>query len=140
MSEHAHGQDAAHEHSTKPYFVVFFALIALTFITVGISYVDIGYAGNKLLGLAVAVVKASLVVGIFMHLREDGKKDKYLVTAVVFPICLFILLVCACFPDVVFHGGDQARHFDPGPWDNVGHHATDGAKPAGGTGHEGHGH
>ena len=140
MSEHAHGQEGAHEHSTKPYFVVFGALIALTFVTVGISYVDLGYAGNKLLGVAVAIVKASLVVWIFMHMKSDGRKDKYLVAAVAFPICLLILLVMALFPDVVFHGGDNARHLDPGPWDNVGHHAGEGKKPADKPGHEGHGH
>ncbi|KAF0244077.1 MAG: hypothetical protein FD180_2842 [Planctomycetota bacterium] len=138
MSEIAHGQEGAHEHSTKPYFVVFAALIALTFITVGISYLDLGYAGNKLLGVAVAIVKASLVVLIFMHMKADGKKDKYLVVAVVFPLCLFTLIVMSNFPDVVFRGGDNARHFEPGPWDNVGHKTDAGAKPA--DGHEGHGH
>jgi caa(3)-type oxidase subunit IV len=133
MSDSAHGQEAAHEHSPRPYFVVFFSLIALTLITVGISYLDLGYAGNKVLGLAVAIIKASLVIGIFMHLKTDGKKDRFLVAAIIFPICLFCLLLMALCPDVVFHGGDQARHMDPGPWDNVGKHAAaeEGTKPAG---------
>ncbi|MBI2920080.1 MAG: cytochrome C oxidase subunit IV family protein [Planctomycetes bacterium] len=120
----------AHEHSTKPYVVVFVALIALTIVTVGLSYLDLGYAGNKILGFLVAVVKASLVVLIFMHMREDGAKDRYLIVSIVFPLCLFVLIVFALFPDVVYRGGDQAKRFDPGPYDNVGHHA-----PEGGAGH-----
>ncbi len=51
------------------YFLVFLALLVLTGVTVGVSYVDLGPL-NTPLALFIAVVKATLVVLYFMHLRQ----------------------------------------------------------------------
>ena len=51
-------------------FGVFVALGILTFITVAATWVDLG-DGNLWIALAIATVKASLVVLYFMHLRYD---------------------------------------------------------------------
>jgi len=81
---HAHGQDAHgqdahggdpnehHEHvlPLKTYFKVFGALIFLTLATVGVSYLNLGPRA-LFVALVVAFIKASLVVGYFMHLRYD---------------------------------------------------------------------
>jgi cytochrome c oxidase subunit 4 len=50
--------------------VVFIALLILTAITYAVTYVDLG-AMNLFIALFVAVVKASLVVLYFMHLRWE---------------------------------------------------------------------
>ena len=50
---------------------VFGALLALTALTVAVSYVDFG-ALNLLVAIGVATVKASLVALYFMHLRYDS--------------------------------------------------------------------
>jgi cytochrome c oxidase subunit 4 len=46
------------------------ALLALTAITVAAAGIDFG-AGNVVIALTIATVKASLVALIFMHLRHD---------------------------------------------------------------------
>ena len=74
--EHGHGHGGAdhvpHVVPLKNYFAVWAALIVLTGITVGVSYVDFG-AMNLVIALVVATIKASLVALIFMHLFYDEK-------------------------------------------------------------------
>jgi cytochrome c oxidase subunit 4 len=54
------------------YYIVFAALAALTFLTVGISFFDLG-AGHTVAGLAIGAVKAALVVVFFMHLLHGPR-------------------------------------------------------------------
>ena len=66
---------AEHSHHVMPltiYYGVFGALIFLTFITVLVSYLNLGPAAI-FAALAVALVKAGLVVGFFMHLRYENR-------------------------------------------------------------------
>jgi caa(3)-type oxidase subunit IV len=107
----------AHESHAKTYAMVLAALLVLTIVTVGLSYVDLTYAGNKILGLLVAISKAALVVALFMHLKHDGAKDKYLLVALFFPLVLLLIIIFSNFPDVVYRGGDQAKRWEKGPWD-----------------------
>ncbi len=57
------------EHVIQPrtYYTVFAALIALTLLTVGAGFLDLG-PWHTLVGLGFGAAKASLVVLIFMHL------------------------------------------------------------------------
>jgi cytochrome c oxidase subunit 4 len=71
---HGHGDDGAvhvHVASTQFYVGIFFALVALTFITVKVSYYDFG-SFNILVAMLIATCKASLVAAFFMHLRHDS--------------------------------------------------------------------
>jgi cytochrome c oxidase subunit 4 len=52
----------------RTYFVTFGALMALTALTTGAAFVNLGPA-NDLIMLAIAVTKAGLVTLFFMHLR-----------------------------------------------------------------------
>lgn len=63
-----------HNHiiSYKTLFGVLLALLALTGVTVGASYVDLGRL-NVWVALAIASVKASLVLLIFMHMKFEGR-------------------------------------------------------------------
>jgi cytochrome c oxidase subunit 4 len=74
MDAHAHHADLGHEHVTplSVYFGIFGALMALTAITVGVAWVNLGSL-NILVALGVALVKASLVVLYFMHLKYSSK-------------------------------------------------------------------
>ena len=58
------------KHHVKIYINVFVALLFLTVVTVGISYIDIGVGPGIALGLLVASVKGSLVACYFMHLID----------------------------------------------------------------------
>jgi cytochrome c oxidase subunit 4 len=76
MSSTAHHktEGAVHAHiSSAPFYgVIFLALIFLTVLTVGQSYVDLGKL-NLIVVILIATTKASLVVSFFMHLRYDNK-------------------------------------------------------------------
>ena len=65
--------------SATSYYVVFGALIALTLLTIGMSFVDLG-AWHTILGLIIASCKATLVVLFFMHLLM-GRKLPWLALA-----------------------------------------------------------
>jgi len=52
----------------KLYISVFIALIALTALTTGVAFINLG-KWNTVAALAIAVCKATLVVLFFMHLR-----------------------------------------------------------------------
>ena len=53
------------------YVAVFAALVFLTLVTVGVSYVDLGPL-SVVVALTIAFTKALLVVVFFMHLRESS--------------------------------------------------------------------
>jgi cytochrome c oxidase subunit IV len=70
---HADPDDGAvHVHiaSLQFYVGVFAALVALTILTVKVSYYDFGPA-NMVIAILIATGKASLVATFFMHLRHD---------------------------------------------------------------------
>jgi cytochrome c oxidase subunit 4 len=58
--------DAATQRKT--YFLVFGALLVLTLITTAVAFVNLGLL-NAPVALAIALIKASLVMTYFMHLR-----------------------------------------------------------------------
>ena len=58
-----------HVTGLTTYFVIFGALMVLTVITVVISQFDFGFL-NTAIALAVAALKASLVILYFMHVRH----------------------------------------------------------------------
>ncbi|HZS06875.1 MAG TPA: cytochrome C oxidase subunit IV family protein [Blastocatellia bacterium] len=72
MSTHAatHGHSHHHISPIRLYLAVWIGLMILTAITVGVYKFDFG-ALNVVIAMAVATVKASLVVLFFMHLKYD---------------------------------------------------------------------
>jgi cytochrome c oxidase subunit 4 len=71
MSAHDHA-----EHHVTPlpvYFGVFGALLVLTVVTVGVSYLGLPPTLSIIVAMAVASVKAFLVAAWFMHLAHDTK-------------------------------------------------------------------
>ena len=92
--EHEHYDDGrVHAHITPFNFLVgiFAALVVLTLITVGASYIDFG-SGNTVIAILIATMKASLVAVFFMHLRHDKPFHAYVfVMAFVF-LGIFLLL------------------------------------------------
>lgn len=87
---------SGHEHSIplKVYFNVLFALMILTVITVAAARVDFGSL-NTIIALAIASVKATLVLGYFMHLKYDDK-----IYWVIFGTSVFFLIVLFFFSEL----------------------------------------
>ena len=106
-------QDHAHDHS-KIYVNVLIALAVLTFITVAASRIHLGRAGNIGLGLAIATVKASLVVMFFMHLKYE---QRWWAGLVLFPLALVMIIIGSNLPDTGLNGrhsgGDLLSDPDP---------------------------
>jgi cytochrome c oxidase subunit 4 len=80
--------DVPEEHSAtqhvslKTYLVVFALLMVLLVITVVAAFkVHIGHAGNIILALAIAVLKAGLVVLFFMHVKYASRLTKIFVVS-----------------------------------------------------------
>ena len=73
-----HGElQMGHHHvsSTAMFTNVLVVLLILTAITVGTSRIDFG-AANMLIAMAIASIKASLVILFFMHLKWDTAINK----------------------------------------------------------------
>ena len=78
----------------KKYKAVYIGLLVCTVITVAISYLHLAIKFAVILALIVAVFKASLVSGFFMHLTHEKKPIYYLLILTIFLfISLIVLLV-----------------------------------------------
>jgi cytochrome c oxidase subunit 4 len=87
----AHGDGAAaHAHGVGRYFGVWAVLICGTILTVITGRIDLG-AGNILLALTIASIKATLVILFFMHMTEAPAANRIVfVVSVVFAIVLIV--------------------------------------------------
>ena len=85
MSDHAADMTSDHavdiDKHVRIYITVFVALMALTLITVAVSYLDLPPAMAIPVALFIAIVKGSLVACYFMHLISE-KKLIYAVLAI----------------------------------------------------------
>ena len=98
-TDSAHANDA-HQHSTKSYFVVWIILLACTVLTVLTGRTDLSHlfpSANIVLALTIAVIKASLVVWYFMHMREAAGTNRIVfVTSFVF----LLVMIFGVFGDL----------------------------------------
>jgi len=96
MNAHVHHADLGHEHVTplSVYLGIFGTLMVLSAITVAVAWVDLGTL-NILVALGVAVVKATLVVLYFMHLKYSSKLTWIVVGAGVFWLAILLGLTMA---------------------------------------------
>jgi cytochrome c oxidase subunit IV len=70
--QHADGKVHAHITPVRFYWIIFFALIFFTLLTVGVAYVHLGPL-NLVVAIVIATIKASLVVLYFMHMKYETK-------------------------------------------------------------------
>jgi cytochrome c oxidase subunit 4 len=66
-----HGDEIAHVMPVRLLLGVWAALMVLTVVTVTVTSIDLGSRFNLIIAMAIATVKAGLVVTYFMHLRWD---------------------------------------------------------------------
>lgn len=92
IPEHEHFHHR--EHHVIPlstYYGVYGALLVLTVATVGVSYADLGPA-SLAVAMIVAVVKAALVAGYFMHLKYDERFNSFVFfSSILFLAIMFVL-------------------------------------------------
>ena len=92
----------AHSLSLKVYRAVFAALMALTLITLGVAFVDLGDNLNVVVALTIAVGKAVLVMLYFMHLRHSHPLTWIVAGAAIFWLMILIVLTLS---DVLMRSG-----------------------------------
>lgn len=73
-------------------------LLALTLVTIGVSYVDLGF-WNVPVALTIASTKVTLVLLFFMHLKYEGKAITWSFIATIFFLAIMITFT---FWDVAF--------------------------------------
>ena len=89
------------KHEPVPYrtfILIWCALLVLTVITVVVSRIHLG-ALNIWVALAIASLKSSLVIFVFMHLRQESKLFKIGLTTMLVILAIFIGLT---FTDVLY--------------------------------------
>ena len=90
-----------HTHEPVPYrtfILIWVALLILTAVTVGVSRIHLG-ALNIWVALSVASIKSSLVIFVFMHLRQESKLFKIGLLVMLSILAIFIGLT---FFDVLY--------------------------------------
>src|SRR5579862_3473717 len=93
MSTQEHTQ---HQHGGAGIYVkTLLALLFLTVITVGASYLDFG-SGNVVIALFIASIKAMLVALFFMHLRYEKPVNAVIASAGFLFLGIFLMF---CFID-----------------------------------------
>ena len=81
----------------KTYLVILIVLLILTATTTGVAFLDLGIF-NPIVALAIACVKATLVVLFFMHLRYSSKLLKLTLCAGLFA---FLVLITMTLTDYI---------------------------------------
>ncbi len=101
MSDQEHG-----EHIVSPgsYTIVIIVLLVLTGLTVAAAYVNLGRF-NIVAALAIATVKATLVVLIFMHAKYVPQRTKLVVIAGIFWLALLLFLTLSDYASRVDYRG-----------------------------------
>ena len=80
-----------HIVSPKVYIGIFLSLMVLTAATVAAAYVNLG-PFNIVIALAIASLKATLVVLYFMHARYSPKRTHMVIIAAVFWLAIMLAL------------------------------------------------
>ena len=94
MANHNHDHNEHHSHHIVPipvYIKTLVALLILTVVTVGASYIDFGKA-NIFVAMAIATAKASLVMMFFMGLKYDNNLNRAVILSSFVALIIFLWL------------------------------------------------
>jgi cytochrome c oxidase subunit IV len=78
---------SVHVSPLSTYIAIFSALMVLTALTVGVAFLNLG-SFNPLVALAVACVKATLVILYFMHVKYSSRLTKLTVVLSLFFVAI----------------------------------------------------
>jgi cytochrome c oxidase subunit 4 len=90
-SDTHHDQQVGHVVPLWILFAVWATLLVLTYVTVAVTYVDLGEF-NLIIAMAIATVKAALVVLFFMHLFYDHPFNACIFIISLAFVALFVIL------------------------------------------------
>jgi len=81
----------------RVYYLIFAALMALTTVTVAVAYLDLGLL-NTWVAMTIAVLKATMVVLYFMHVRWSSRLVPVLIVA---GLVWMVILIALTMSDYV---------------------------------------
>src|SRR6516162_4671695 len=84
-----------HITSEATYYIIFAALIGLTLLTVGLSFIHLGETMHLIVGLTIATTKAVLVVLFFMHLLYSTRLSWVMFLSGLFWLGILLVLTLA---------------------------------------------
>jgi cytochrome c oxidase subunit IV len=82
---------SSHIVPTRTYYLIFLALMVCTAITVAVAFVDLGPL-NVIVAMSIAVLKATLVVLFFMHVKYSTRLTWAVVAGSVFWLGILLTL------------------------------------------------
>ncbi len=98
---------SVHVSPLSVYFSIFGALMVLSAITVGAAFVNLG-ALNPVVALAIAVLKATLVILFFMHVKYSSRLTKITVV-------MSFFFVAILFAEMFMDYGTRGLPYMPAP-------------------------
>jgi len=102
MADNSHDNSHGHpENPIKYYIGVFALLMVMTVLTYTIALRDLGKY-NALVALTIAVIKATAVVLIFMHVRWSSRLTQVIVVSAVFWLLIMLSFTVS---DYITRGG-----------------------------------
>ena len=104
MEAATNSHDDIRKH-VRTYVSVFVALLALTLITVTVSYLHLNIGAAIVVALFIAAIKGSLVASYFMHLISEKKViyGALILTAVFFVVLMWLPIFAHSDPIVYKH-------------------------------------
>jgi cytochrome c oxidase subunit IV len=101
VSDHEHT-----EHIVKPgtYLAIISTLLVLTILTVVAATIDLGKF-NIVVALAIATLKASLVVLFFMHAKYSPKRTQLVIIAGIFWLAILLFMTMSDYVSRVDYRG-----------------------------------
>ena len=93
------------EHIVPPrvYITIFLALMVLTTVTVWVAFLDLKFL-NVVVALSIAVLKATLVILYFMHVRYSSSLTQVIVVA---GILWLLIMIVFTMSDYLTRGWDS---------------------------------
>ena len=82
---------STHIVPVRTYYLIFLTLMVCTAITIAVAFVDLGRL-NAVVAMAIAVLKATLVVLFFMHVKYSTKLTWAVVIGSVFWLGILIVM------------------------------------------------
>jgi cytochrome c oxidase subunit 4 len=89
VSEQEHPEHTEHIVPPTTYLAIILTLLVLTGTTVGAAFINL-HRFNIVVALAIATLKATLVVLFFMHAKYSPKRTKLIILAGVFWLALLL--------------------------------------------------
>ncbi len=80
---------STHVVPLRVYLFVFFSLLILTGTTVAIAFIDLGPL-NNLVAMGIAVLKATLVILFFMHVRYSTRLTPLVIVSGLFGLAILV--------------------------------------------------